>query len=231
MARVFLAALSASVVSIGMLAAAPLAHASPGLLPQGAQVFAGPSPEYPAVGMLPPGTQVEIFGCESGWGWCDVATGPYRGWVAGQAIEMMGPGMGGPVWQYGAAMGLPIIGFAFGDYWGAHYRGQPWFADRDRWGRGSSGGPGGWNGRPGGFAPPGRPGGPGMMRGGNDAGGQSGGPDFRGYGGNQGRGDMGHPGGAPEAHANHGPGDGPQHGVQGSDRGGTHGGGDHQPHP
>jgi len=142
-----------------MTLAAASAMAAPGVVMYGTQIFAGPSPDYPAVGAFAPGTPVEVFGCEQGWGWCDIASGPYRGWAPGNQIEIAYQGMQGPLYSYGPQIGLPIIGFSFGEYWGAHYRSQPWFSDHDRWGGGYRGPEGHFGGPPmqmhGGYGGPG----------------------------------------------------------------------------
>jgi len=134
-----LAAVASGTLTLGSVSA----DAAPATVLYGTQVFAGPGPNYPAVGQFAPGTPVEVFGCEEGWGWCDIASGPYRGWAPGNQLQVFYQGMGGPLGSYGPQIGLPIIGFSFDNYWGAHYRNQPWFADRARWndGGGFRGGP------------------------------------------------------------------------------------------
>lgn len=186
--------LSAFLAGVGL--AGP-ALAAPGVVVGGTDIFAGPSPAYPIVGALPPGAPIEIFGCQPGWGWCDVAGGPYRGWAPSDRVQILYDGSPGPLSEYGPMIGLPLIGFAFGHYWGTHYRDRPWFSSYDRWGGGRGevvrgrgpgggpdrhwgagpGGPGpGWSGR--GGPPPGDHrgggfpgGGPGNARGGDNRGG------------------------------------------------------------
>ncbi|WP_243429521.1 SH3 domain-containing protein [Acetobacter sacchari] len=198
-ARMRLVALSATLLAT-LPAAINAAHAqTPAFIPDGSYLYSGPDPSYPLVGSLQPGTQVATFGCLSGWGWCDVAVGPLRGWVPGQNIQLpYQGGMGSPM-TYGAMMGLPLISFAFGSYWNNHYRSQPWFSDRDRWGgggwdnrggqgsgRGNMGGMGGMGGmgqhsefrsgyqQGGGMGPGSRGGDQGRPQGGNDRGEQGG---------------------------------------------------------
>lgn len=91
---------------------------------------AGPSIEYPGVVMLPPGAIVEVYGCEQGYGWCDVQVGPDRGWVAATYLQM--PSAGGPVIvaNSGVVLGIPVVSFVFDSYWGSYYRGRPWYARR-----------------------------------------------------------------------------------------------------
>ncbi|CAP57487.1 SH3 domain-containing protein [Gluconacetobacter diazotrophicus] len=201
------------------------ALAAPGVVVGGTDIFAGPSPAYPVVGSLPPGTPVEIFGCESGWGWCDVAEGPYRGWVPAGQVQVVYNGVAGPLSQYGPMVGLPLVGFAFGNYWGAHYRNRPWFATQDRWGGGGR--------RPGFVGPVRGPGGGGIGR-------PEGGPGNRGGGGRSWQGGPrggemrggGIPGGQHGAPGGGAPRGGPPHAPGGGGRGGApgggHGGGGHE---
>jgi uncharacterized protein YraI len=91
---------------------------------------AGPSIEYPGVVMLPPGAAVEVYGCEQGYGWCDVQVGPDRGWVAASYLQMPSPS--GPVLlaSGGVVLGIPVVSFVFDTYWGNYYRGRPWYSRR-----------------------------------------------------------------------------------------------------
>ncbi|MBB2202348.1 SH3 domain-containing protein [Gluconacetobacter tumulisoli] len=228
-----------TVLALGGVASPALA--APGVVVGGTDVFAGPSPNYPVVGSLPPGTPIDIFGCEPGWGWCDIADGPYRGWAPSDRIQVLYNynGGAGPLQTYGPMVGLPLAGFVFGSYWGAHYRGRSWFSDRDRWGGGGGrgwGGQGGGAGRPppfhgpdrgGGYRGGGHPGGgfnAGGAHGGRPGGGLGGGPGRPGGPGGGGPGGGGHGGGGP------GGGGHPGGGHEGGGAGG-HGGGDHGGHP
>jgi len=91
---------------------------------------AGPSIEYPVVAILGAGAFVEVFGCEEGYGWCDVQVGMNRGWVAAEYLQAEGPS--GPliVADGGVLLALPIIAFSFGTYWDTYYRGRPWYGRR-----------------------------------------------------------------------------------------------------
>jgi uncharacterized protein YraI len=91
---------------------------------------AGPSVAYPQVALLGPGTSVQVFGCEQGYGWCDVQVGPNRGWVAAQYLQAQGPGGPVIVANAGVLLALPIIAFSFGSYWDSYYRGRPWYGRR-----------------------------------------------------------------------------------------------------
>ena len=76
----------ACVFSVGLAGFGAAAWAAPGVVVSPANLRAGPGPDYPLVAGLAPGTQAEIFGCESGWGWCDVGLdGGLRGLGVGPA--------------------------------------------------------------------------------------------------------------------------------------------------
>ena len=139
------------------------ARAAPGVLVEGLNLRAGPDVDYPAIAQLPPGTQADIFGCLPGWTWCDIAVngpgGGLRGWAAGPGLQVLYNNEPGYLPQYGAYLGLPLVGFSIDNYWGRYYRGEPWYGSEGRWrGRNYGGGPA-WNGGPrGGPRDYGRPG-------------------------------------------------------------------------
>ena len=101
-------------------------------------VRAGPDRVFPMVGWLPRGTSVRVFGCTSGWRWCDVAARRSRGWVHSSFLSNVGRGR------------IPIVAFSVGPYWNSHYRGRPWYPSQSQWM--SWGTPGFWPPPP----PPGR---------------------------------------------------------------------------
>jgi uncharacterized protein YraI len=91
---------------------------------------AGPSISYPGVVMLAPGAAVEVYGCEQGYGWCDVQVGPDRGWVAASYLQMPSPSGPVIVASGGVVLGIPVVSFVFDTYWGTYYRGRPWYSRR-----------------------------------------------------------------------------------------------------
>ncbi|WP_269502493.1 SH3 domain-containing protein [Burkholderia sp. IMCC1007] len=99
----------------------------------GAELFAGPAPDYPVVAQVPPGTALDVLGCLSDYSWCDVALPGVRGWIYAEQLDYPYQGNYVPLLEYGAVIGVPITGFAIGAYWDRHYRNRPWFHDRDRW--------------------------------------------------------------------------------------------------
>lgn len=95
---------------------------------------AGPARDYPLVAAYGPGAPISVQGCTPGYGWCDVI-GPdgARGWIYAANIVYPYQSQEVPVMGYGAAIGLPIVTFALGAYWGSYYRDRPWYGNRGHW--------------------------------------------------------------------------------------------------
>jgi uncharacterized protein YraI len=110
-----------------------LAQAAPAFVTSGLNMRAGPGTEYPVVAQLEPGVQVEVFGCLEGYGWCDVAIGQDRGWVAGSFLQAPYYERREPLVSVAPAIGLPVVGFTVGNYWDSYYRNRPWYRERSRW--------------------------------------------------------------------------------------------------
>ena len=115
------------------LAAPALAHAADGYVTGNVNLRAGPAPDYPLIALIPAGTEVDVQGCTEGWEWCDVIAYGNRGWVAGNYVEYEYQDQPVLLPAYGAQIGIPIVTFVIGDYWGSHYRGRPFYRERDRW--------------------------------------------------------------------------------------------------
>ena len=96
-------------------------------------LYAGPASDYPVVAQLPGNASVSVMGCVAGYSWCDVVVPGARGWVYGGALYYPYQGSTVPAINYGAALGVPIIGFALGSYWNSYYRDRPWYHDQSRW--------------------------------------------------------------------------------------------------
>ena len=104
---------------------------------QWVNVRAGPAGNYPTVMRLPPGSYVQVYGCTSGYRWCDViASDGQRGWAQGGSLYYSYEDRMVPVMGYGPSFGIPITPFVMVDYWGAHYRYRPWYGHRQYWGPG-----------------------------------------------------------------------------------------------
>lgn len=101
----------------------------------GINLRAGPSNNYPVVARLGGGQPLDVVGCTRGYGWCDVALPDgLRGWLYAPGLDYVNDGNRVPLAGYGAAIGIPIVGFAVGSYWGNYYRDRPWYGERRWWG-------------------------------------------------------------------------------------------------
>ncbi len=114
---------------------------------------AGPAGDYPIVTQLPGGVPVTVMGCISGYTWCDVVVPNLRGWVYAGRLSYPYQGGNVPILTYGTTIGLPIVTFSIGSYWGSYYRGRPWYNQQSRWANRPPPGPGpgrppGYGGRP-----------------------------------------------------------------------------------
>jgi uncharacterized protein YraI len=128
LARLVLAAVGACALPCTAQAQGQLAYTA-----KSVNVRAGPDRDYPVVALLPAGYQVIVEGCLADYRWCDVVAGPSRGWVYGGNLNYLYQNTQVPVLDYGAVIGIGVLGFAFNDYWGRHYHNRPWYRDRHRW--------------------------------------------------------------------------------------------------
>ncbi len=95
---------------------------------------AGPSTAYPVVVVLEGGTPLGIYGCLDDYSWCDVNWRGSRGWIAARYLEYDDGGRRVDFVPYAPSVGVPVVAFSFGDYWGRYYRGRSWYSTYDRWG-------------------------------------------------------------------------------------------------
>ena len=110
-----------------------LAHAADGFVTGNVNLRAGPDTEYPRITTIPAGTPVNIQGCTSGWEWCDVVTMGMRGWVSANFVQYQYQSRPVVVREYGSQIGLPVITFVIGAYWGNYYRDRPFYRERNYW--------------------------------------------------------------------------------------------------
>src|SRR5580692_7982708 len=94
---------------------------------------AGPSTDYPIVASIPPSSLLAVNGCLDDYTWCDADWEGNHGWVYGDYLYYDYQDRRVPVLQFGAALGIGIVSFSVGDYWGRYYVGRPWYARRDYW--------------------------------------------------------------------------------------------------
>jgi uncharacterized protein YraI len=96
-------------------------------------LYAGPAGDYPVVAQVPGGISLAVTGCVAGYSWCDVSLPGLRGWVWGGYLTYPWQGARVPVMTYGPAIGLPIVTFSLGAYWGSYYRDRPWYGNQSHW--------------------------------------------------------------------------------------------------
>ncbi len=96
-------------------------------------VYAGPDDSYPPVAQLDADSPVQVMGCLDDWSWCDVVFADNRGWLYAPDITYEYEGGYVPLYTYAPGLGIPVVQFTIGDYWGRYYHGRPWYAQRDEW--------------------------------------------------------------------------------------------------
>ncbi len=122
--------LAASTLGAGSATAAPVNNA---YVTTSLHLRAGPGTYYPVVTTMRAGDRVSIYGCLSGWTWCDIGWHGYRGWAAGRYLQVAYHDRRRPVYSYGPYLGLPFLSFSIGPYWNEHYRHRRFYGDRSRY--------------------------------------------------------------------------------------------------
>ncbi|MCP3705732.1 SH3 domain-containing protein [Paraburkholderia sp. CNPSo 3274] len=132
--RALVPALASAYLATGLVLASSDASAqSAAYTSEPVDLYAGPSGDYPVVAELGPGQPVTVMGCVGDYSWCDVTVPGLRGWVYGGYLSYPYQGNYVPLTDYGAEIGLPIVAFSLGAYWGSFYRDRPWYGEQRRW--------------------------------------------------------------------------------------------------
>jgi uncharacterized protein YraI len=117
-----------------LLSAAPLsARAQDAYVTVNLNMRAAPDIDYPLITTIPAGTRVSVQGCVDDWLWCDVIAYGERGWVSGDYLEYDYGNRRVLLPSYGAYIGIPIVSFVIGDYWGRHYSHRSFYRHRHDW--------------------------------------------------------------------------------------------------
>jgi uncharacterized protein YraI len=121
-----MAALAVAIVLPGSALAASIAYTTSDL-----NIRTGPSAAYQRFRTIPAGGQVTVYGCLSGYNWCDVSWAGERGWVSGTYLAYGGSRYARrPIPSIGLSIGLPVITFSPEVYHRRHYVGRSWYRDR-----------------------------------------------------------------------------------------------------
>lgn len=127
---------------IGLAAATALAliaptsaalAASDGIVLRSGTLRAGPGTDFPSVDQFSRGEEIQIYGCTVDYNWCDVSNDDNRGWFPGSRIGYLEGGRRVVITEAGPSLGLAILGFSVGSYWGQHYYNRPFYGRRDRY--------------------------------------------------------------------------------------------------
>ena len=116
-----------------LLALPVTSFAADGFVSVNANLRAGPDIGYPLIFTIPAGSPVSVQGCIDGYAWCDVIASGERGWVAGNYIQYVYQNQTVLLPSYGPRLGVPIIAFSIGAYWGSYYTHRPFYSHRDYW--------------------------------------------------------------------------------------------------
>jgi uncharacterized protein YraI len=110
------------------------ANAASGYATATVNLRAGPGTQYPAVSVIRAGEPVQIYGCLSGYSWCDVYAHGFRGWSAGRYLQVIYQSRRVPILGYGRYVAVPFIGFNLNLYWNQNYRNRTFYRDLPRFG-------------------------------------------------------------------------------------------------
>jgi hypothetical protein len=81
------------------------------------------------------GDRVRIYGCLTGWFWCDISWRGHRGWAAGRYLQVFYRSHRAPIISYGRYIGVPFIGFNITIYWNSHYKKRSFYHELPKFDR------------------------------------------------------------------------------------------------
>lgn len=124
-------ALKVFALGLGLLAPGAALAASSAVVTTDLNVRTGPGPGYQRYGTIPAGDEVTVYGCLSGYNWCDIDWRGGRGWVSGNYLLTLGREYyRRPLSSVGVYVGVPVLGFDPYDYHRRYYTGRSWYRDR-----------------------------------------------------------------------------------------------------
>ena len=127
-------AIVAGLATTAFLLAPALAQAAEGVVVVNTPLLAGPDSQFPPVDQVPAGTSVQLNGCLIGYAWCDVSFQNDRGWISGQALEILYQSRRVRIVEVAPDVAIvPFVSFEFNSYWDEHYRDRPFYRERDRY--------------------------------------------------------------------------------------------------
>jgi uncharacterized protein YraI len=89
------------------LASAGAANAASGLTTAAVNLRIGPGTGHAVLAAVPAGQPVTIIGCISGYAWCDVVWGSYRGWMSAAYVTHLATGT--PLTIVSAQVRVPTV--------------------------------------------------------------------------------------------------------------------------
>jgi uncharacterized protein YraI len=122
--------LTATLLLVGVPTAA---FAARGTTTSDVNMRAGPGTEYPAVTTVPENARVNIHGCLSDYGWCDVSWSGDRGWISAQYLDYYYNNRYVYLPDYVDVIDVPVVTFTLSSYWANYYPHRPWYRRLDHW--------------------------------------------------------------------------------------------------
>lgn len=142
--------LRTALLAVGLLAAGA-AQAANAIVTADLNVRAGPGTKYRTLGAIPNRARVDVSGCTSGYGWCQVRYGGLHGWASSRylatRVGSSGNYQSNNFSNNAAAIGIPLIaGVVIGsainsrndryyrdDYYGRPHWNRPHRPNRPHW--------------------------------------------------------------------------------------------------